>query len=74
MFSNSLIQFSVDGLGYVPYFKFSLRPKYGRSSGSNGDHLQKDFLQHTTASRTVVVSASDTTAGHCWPMPPLEPL
>ena len=28
MQSKSLIQFSVDGLGCVPYLKFSLRPKY----------------------------------------------
>ena len=65
MLSKSSIQFSADGLGCVPYFKFSLRPKYGRSNGSNGDRLQKDFLQHPTASRTAAVSASDATAGHC---------
>ena len=65
MLSKSSIQFSVDGLGCVPYLKFSLRPTYGRGNGSNGDCLQKDLLQHATASRTVVVSASHPTAGHC---------
>ena len=65
MQSKSSIQFSVDGLGCVPYLKFSLRPTYGRGNGSNGDCLQKDLLQHATSSRTVVVSASHPTAGHC---------
>ena len=53
---ESLIQFSVDGWGYV------LITKYGRG---NGDLLQKDLCQHASAARTVAVSAPDPTAGHC---------
>ena len=32
MLSKSLIQFSVDGWGYVPSLMFDLRPNYGRGN------------------------------------------
>ena len=59
--SKSLIQFSVDGWGYVPSLYFGLRPNYGRG---NGDLLQKDLCQHAGLSRTVAVIVPDPTAGH----------
>ena len=42
---------------------------YGRG---NGDLLQKDFYQHTSTPRTVVVSAPDPIASHCQPIPTPE--
>ena len=39
--SKSLIQFSVDGQGYVPFLLFDLRPNYGGGNEDNGDLLQK---------------------------------
>ena len=30
----SLIQFSVDGRGFVPFLLFDLRPNYGRHNGT----------------------------------------
>ena len=41
MFSKSLIQFSVDGRGCVPFLLFDLRPNYGGGSEDNGNLLQK---------------------------------
>ena len=38
---KSLIQFSVDGLGWVPSLLFHLRPNYGGGDEDNGDLLQK---------------------------------
>ena len=40
MFSKSLIQFSVNGLGCVPSLLFGLRPNYGGGNEDNGDLLQ----------------------------------
>ena len=40
MLNKSLIQFSVDGWGYVPSLEFGLRPNYGKGSGNL---LQKDL-------------------------------
>ena len=40
MFSKSLIQFSVDGRGYVPSLLFVLRAKYGEGNEDNDDLLQ----------------------------------
>ena len=37
MLSKSLIQFSVDGWGYVPSLLFDLRPNYGGGNEDNGD-------------------------------------
>ena len=36
--------------------------------GSKGNLLQKNLCQHSVASRAVIVSAPDPTAGHCQPM------
>ena len=46
MLSKSLIQFSVDGWGYVPSLMFDLRPNYGRGNEDNGNLLQKDLCMH----------------------------
>ena len=43
MHSKSLIQYSVDGQGCVPFLLFDLRPNYG---GGNGDLLQKVLGMH----------------------------
>ena len=37
MLSKSLIQFSVEGRGCVPYLLLDLRPNYGRDNEGNGD-------------------------------------
>ena len=37
MLSKSLIQFSVDGWGYVPSLLFDLRPNCGGGNEDNGD-------------------------------------
>ena len=39
MLSKSLIQFSVDGQGYVPSLFFVLRAKYGEGNEDNADLL-----------------------------------
>ena len=62
MFSKSLIQCSADGWGCASSL---VRPNYGRDNGHNGDLLQKDLQQHTSAPRTVVIGAPDPVAGHC---------
>ena len=41
MLSKSLIQFSVDGQGYIPSLLFDLRPNYAGSNEDNVDLLQK---------------------------------
>ena len=46
MFNKSLIQFSVDGWGYVPSLLFDLRPNYGGGNEDNGDLLQKVPRRH----------------------------
>ena len=62
MFSKSLIQFSVDGQGCpLPVF------------WPTGDLFQKDLSQYSADPRTVVFSAPDPVAGHCWHAPLLEP-
>ena len=55
--SKSLIQFSVDGWGYVSSLFFDLRPNYGGGNENNGDLLQK------VRARTVAPSAPDPAAG-----------
>ena len=77
MLSKSLIQFSVDGWGYVPSLWFGLRPNYGKGSGNL---LQKDLCcsvvscnlgvlpgedEPARAPRTVVFSGPVPTTGHC---------
>ena len=37
--NKSLIQFSVEGQGYVPSFLFDVRPNYGGGNEDNGDLL-----------------------------------
>ena len=46
MLSKSLIQFSVDGQGYVPSLLFDLRPNYGGGNEDNGKLLQKVPYTH----------------------------
>ena len=41
MLSKSLIQFPVNGRGYVPSLLFDLRPNYGGGNEDNGSLLQK---------------------------------
>ena len=45
MLSKSLIQFSVEGRGYVPFLLFDLRPNYDGGNEDNGDlRLQGDAV------------------------------
>ena len=44
--SKSLIQFSVDGWGYVPSLLFDLRSNYGGGNEDNGNLLQQDVYKH----------------------------
>ena len=44
--SESLIQLSVDGHGYVPSLLFDLKPNYGAGNEDNGDLLQKAPCRH----------------------------
>ena len=46
MLSKSLIQFSVDGQGYVPSLLFDLRPNYSGGNEDNGDLLRKVPCRH----------------------------
>ena len=64
MLSKSLIQFSVDGWGWVPSLLFDLRPNYG--GGSEGTSFKRSHAG------TATLSAPNPAAGHCWPMPLLE--
>ena len=41
MASKSLIEFSVEGWGYVPSLLFDMMPNYGRGNEDNGDLLPK---------------------------------
>ena len=66
MFSQSLIQFSIDGEGCVPSLLFDLRPNFGGSNEDNGDLLQK------VPSCTAALSAPNPAAGHCIPIPLLR--
>ena len=66
MLSKSLIQFSIDGWGSVPYLLFDLKPNYGGGNEDNGDLLQRSHGD------TASLSAPDPAAGHCRPMPLLE--
>ena len=59
MLSKSFIQFSVDGLGYVPSLLVDLRPNYGGGNEDNGTSfnsshactaaLRAPTLQQTTS-------------------------
>ena len=46
MLSKSLIQFSVDGWGCVPFLLFDLGPNYEGGNEDNGDLLQKVPCMH----------------------------
>ena len=55
MFSKSLIQFSVDGPGCVPFLLLDLRPNYGGGNEDKGPmkalrHILPLTLQQATAS------------------------
>ena len=63
MVSKSLIQFSVDGQDCVPSLLFDLGPNYGRSNEDNGYPL---------CACTAGLSAQESAAGHCRPLPPPE--
>ena len=47
MLSKSLIQFSVEGQGFVSSLLFDLRPNYGGGNEDNGGLLQKHPLLHS---------------------------
>ena len=47
--SKSLIQFSVEGWGYVPSLLFDLRPNYGGDNEDNGNLFQKVPCRHFCA-------------------------
>ena len=59
MLSKSLVQFSVDERGCVPFLLFDLRPNYGGGNEDNGDLLPRSHA------RTAALSASNPAAGHC---------
>jgi len=69
MFSKSLIQFSVDGLGCVPSLLLELRPNNGEGT-SKGPmhallHTVPPTLQQATADPCLSWSLLDT-HGHVW--------
>ena len=64
MLNKPLIQFSFDGLCSLQVVW--LGPNYGKGNEDNGNLLQR------ICAETVVFSAPDPAAGHCWPPPPLE--
>ena len=66
MFNNSLIQFSVDGWGWVPSLLFDLRSNYGGANEDNGNPFQKVPCMHCW------IQCPNPAAGHCWPMTLLE--
>ena len=66
MLSKSVIQFSVNGWGYVPSLFFDLRPNYGGGNEDNGNILQKIPCMHCCT------ECPDPAAGHHQPMPLLE--
>ena len=59
MHSKSLIQFSVDGWGYVPSLLFDLKPHYGGGSEDNGTSFKKSHA-HTAA-----LNAPNSATGLC---------
>ena len=67
--SKSLIQFSVDGQGYVPSLLFDVSPNYGRSNEDNGHLLQKVLCTHCCIQRPRPCSKSWSThasTGDSW--------
>ena len=59
MLSKSLIQFSVDGWGCVPFLLFGPRPNYGRGNEGDGTSFKR------TCAHIVVFSVPDPAASHC---------
>ena len=66
MLSKSLIQFSVDGWGCVPFLLFDLRPTMVGVMKIMATSFKR------SPARTAELSAPDPAAGHHQPMPPLE--
>ena len=69
MLSKSLIQFSVDGWGCVPFLLFDLRPNYGGGNEDNGNLLQKVPCTHCRTQRPRPCSRPPSThasAGDSW--------
>ena len=65
MLSKSLIQFSVDGWGCVPFLLFDLRPNYG-DEGNEGMEVMKIMATSFRRSHacTATCSGLDPAAGH----------
>ena len=66
MLSKSLIQFSVDGRGCVPFWLFGLRTNYGGLTAVMATSFKRAYIY------TVAFSAPDPAAVHCWPTLLLE--
>ena len=58
MLSKSLIQFSVDGQGYVPSLLFDLKPNYSGGNEDNDDFLQKVLCTHCALSALTLQQAT----------------
>ena len=63
MLNKSLIQFSVDGWGCVPFLLFDLRPNCGGNNEDNGNLLQKPLCMHCHT------QCPNPAADHRQPMP-----
>ena len=63
MFSKSLIQFSVDGRGCVPFWLFGLRTNYGGLTAVMATSFKRSHAG------TAALSAPDPAAGHRRPSP-----
>ena len=61
MLSKSLIQFSVDGEGYVPSLLFDLKPNYAGGNENNGTSFKRSHAN------TDAFSALNPTAGYLLP-------
>ena len=69
MLHKSLIQFSFDGWGCVPFLLFDLRPNYGGGSEDNGNLLQKVQCTHCCTQWPLPCSRpppTHTSAGDSW--------
>ena len=67
--TKSLIQFSTDGRGCVPFLLFDLRPNYGGGNEDNGNLLQKVPCTHCRTQRPRPCSRPPSThasAGDSW--------
>ena len=72
MLSKSLIQFSVDGRGSIPFLLYDLRPNYGGGNEDNGDLLQKIPCMYCYTHRPQLCSRPPPThisAGDSWTLP-----